>query len=505
MNMILIYYYLVKNEKCLLLDKKTPDKLNEYKVDTKKKIFIHNLFNYSLVDMLTILKLLLQMEKIVLYKHSNNISVKIKDTKKKNIDYKSLIFDYTLFFKEYLLRNKHEKDMLFNMHEYFDLYNRGKLKDKTTKRRQCSNPIFSHNISSSVPNKKVYLSNKNNASFTHDIKKKKTCSIKFILKRIIKKLGICIKDKCYINNVKGKELIFKFYVNNKKFYIFSFYKKIKGIYHLYRNILYVKGNNNINKEIAIINLILLNRRYYDRKKNSHIVNSLYIKYYIKYDVNKLFHIPDELIKNSRKTLEVNNFIYLSQVGKCFDEKTDRSDFCLSKNVVNLDESANKNTIKKSIHRHTHNNNIRIKLIKIYFNGKLFVSMPIVLIYNVIKNVFFMNNIFYFDIMNINLTNLYALKDIYFNNKLFFQNNNFIYLNNQNIILNSDELKVDLNYILLFYFLYFNKKENLRVPEQINPNFYFYFYSLLRNKDKENSKRIKKIVYREDKNILNFVF
>ncbi|CRH00850.1 conserved Plasmodium protein, unknown function [Plasmodium relictum] len=477
------YISLVKY-KCKLYN--TTNVLCELKIDNAKKIQFCNLFNFKLVDILTIFKILMKLKKIVLYKYNNSISIKVKRRRtEKNCKYNLswynniiLFDDFILFLNKYLRRNKKYK-LLFR--RFIDT-------ELIKKKNKINNVIYN------ILNGNYINDNK----LTTDEKKKKNKIYKYLkrcaLKRILRSININIKNKSYANNLNEKNFLIKFYVNNNLFHISSFYKRIKGIYYIYRSVVYIKKNN-IKKDIAIINLISDDKSYYEVKKSCIIVNTFYIKYFIKYNLNKIFVLHEEFLKKKFKTLK-KNFIHVSPISNYFNNYCGK----LQMNYFLIKTIENKNIINTNQFRSI-DNNIKIKIFKIYLNGKYFKSFPISLTYNINNKKFYLNNFFYFDIVKYNINNLCIFKDIYLNNLTFFQNNQFYYIDDQNIILNNDNIYIDINYILLFYFLYFNK-ENLYLPKIINPT--FCFYSLLYKK-KENSKIIRKIIYKADKNFVNFVF
>lgn len=151
------------------------------------------------------------------------------------------------------------------------------------------------------------------------------------------------------------------------------------------------------------------------------------------------------------------------------------------------------------------------------------SFPICLTYNINNYQFYLNNIKYFNINNFTTNELFILKDIYLNNKAYFMNNAFCYLNNENIIMSNEMLNIDLDYILLFYILYFNDNQNLYIPRVCNPAWPFYSMinrnnlvlkkttKIIKSVDKKESKNIKsrnilkRVIYKADQNFVNFVF
>ncbi|SBT37656.1 conserved Plasmodium protein, unknown function [Plasmodium ovale wallikeri] len=542
--------YAIKNEKSVLphRNRKNASVLCEYIVDTEKKILFSNLFHLDLTDVLNIFKILLILRKITLYKNGNIISIKINEIKKENsAHYDKTIHDYVAFLAKYFSRNKGkvEEDNFQKRFMYPEL-KKGKKQekekkenDRITKHEESYTKICESERTLTSRGGDL-LENGHITNYLQDRRKKKNnkknsklSSRYTILKRTIKKLYINIKEKCYINNMKDKTILFIFYVNDKKFIISSLYKKIKGIYYLYRNTLYISINNNIKREIAIINLISDNKSYYEKKKNAITVHSFYIKYYVKYHLERLFRPYSELRKNRRTQMDVLSIVRVAQTGGCLDgsNENEKFNFFLSENVpygcaycnacrmieedtvndrgtaTSGDTAPNGGAITGGIgttpHGCAESDNVNIKVVNIYMNGKFFMSLPMTLTYNVDRQFFYLNNYPYVDITKYGIMNLCALTDIYFNNFSFFQNKSFRYLNNQNIILNSDKLNFDINYILLFYFLYFNKKEKLCPPEKIKT--IFFFNSMLQEKKEKNFKVIKKIVHRADKNIVNFVF
>ncbi|CRG93864.1 conserved Plasmodium protein, unknown function [Plasmodium gallinaceum] len=480
---------LKKNRNILLVQRdyklnKKENVLCEFKIDNVKKIQFYNLFNFNLIDVLIIFKFLMQLKKIILYKYDNSISIKIKRQMiEKNYKYHvdwynniNLLDDFIDFLNKYLLKKKDYK-ILFK--KYID--------DELNRKKKKKNNIIYNTLSR----------NNNNDNIITKEKRKKKKIYKYlkrcVLKRIIKNISINIRNKNYTNNKNDKSFLINFYINDNHFCISSFYKKIKGIYYTYRSVVYYKENY-IKKVVAIINLISYNKSYYEIKKNYIIINSFYIKYYVKNILNKFFSLHEEFLKKKFKGLK-KNFIYVSPIRKYVNNYCEKIQMnYLEKNIEN------NNTINTNIYR-SFNNIIKIKTMTIYLNGKYFKSFPIILIYNINNNNFYLNNFFYFNIAKYDINNLCILKEIYLNNLTSFQNNKFYYIDDQNIILNNDNINIDINYIYLFYFLYFNE-ENLFLPDKINPTFCFYS---LTNRKKKNSKIIKKIIYKSDKNFINFVF
>ncbi|VTZ69264.1 conserved Plasmodium protein, unknown function [Plasmodium chabaudi chabaudi] len=500
--------YYCKNEKkrLILYNKEGPK--DEYKVDIEKKILGHNLFNFSLEDILTIFKLLLYLKKIILYRHNNNISIQIKEPlREDDSSYHDTIYEYGLFLKKYLSKNKNERNTFFNI---FDtkLIKTGDICCDAVEKNQQAQTVTLGSNDQLENNDTDYFMEKG-----RDMKEDKTniSNIIRIFKKIIKKLHIDLKEERYINKINDKTILIVFYVNGKKFGISCCYKKIDGTYYLYKNTVYVEVCDTIKKDIAIINLISNNRLFCDFSKDKISVNPFYIKYYVKYYLNTLFHISPKLVINNYSSMIYNNkFPYISQIGNPhnnLDKNTMHTFFLNDKNSIDIKQAQNcENKHNDAIRNYEHikkKNKINVKVIRIYMNGKYYVSIPMCLIYNVIKKKFYINNILYIDNTKHNLEDICTLMGIYFNNINFFQNNNFIYLNNTNIILNSDQLNFDLNYILLFYFAYFNNKKKLHTPKEINP--LFPFYNIMHNKKGNNSKIIKKVVYRSDSNFVNFVY
>ncbi|CAD2108727.1 conserved Plasmodium protein, unknown function [Plasmodium vinckei] len=512
--------YYCKNEKkrLILYNKEGPK--DEYKVDIEKKILGHNLFNFSLEDILTIFKLLLYLKKIILYRHNNNISIQIKEPLREDGNsYRDTIYEYGLFLKKYLSKNKNERNTFFNI---FDtkLIKTGDICCVTVEKNEqtCNNlcqtkkqqaQAITLDSNDQLGNNGIDYFIKNGG----DMKEDKTSISNIIrtLKKIIKKLHIDIKEERYINNINDKTILIVFYVNGKKFIISCCYKKIDRTYYLYKNTVYVEVCDIIKKDIAIINLISNNRLFCDFDKDKISVNPFYIKYYVKYYLNTLFHIGPKLVINNYSRMIYNNkFPYISQIGNShnnIDKNIMRPVFLNDKNSIDINQTQNyENKHNDTIRNYEHikkKNKINIKAIRIYVNGKYYVSIPMFLIYNVIKKKIYINNILYIDNTKHNLEDICTLMDIYFNNINFFQSNNFIYLNNTNVILNSDQLNFDLNYILLFYFAYFNNKKKLHTPKEINP--LFPFSNIMHNKKGSNSKVIKKVVYKADSNFVNFVY
>ncbi|VWU49475.1 conserved protein, unknown function [Hepatocystis sp. ex Piliocolobus tephrosceles] len=558
----------------VLTNKTAQNILCEYNVDMKKKVLFQNLFDFKILDILTIFKLLLLLNKIVLYKCNNKISIKIKkEIKRENKnDYNSTINDYVLFLKKYLLRKKKKKKKYLKKiinYVTFEKLNKLKqlnmLKEKNndmTTHEQCYKPLISEKkneiVTSSCVNEAQHIA----AYITNNINKKKNLSSKYILKQAIKKKYFNIKNVCYLNNIHDKMLLFIFYVNDRKFIISSFYKKIKSIYYLYRNVLYIEINKNIKKEIAIINLVSNNTTYFKNLKHMIVLNSFYIRYYVKFYLNKFVCSFNKKIMNIYEHLYRNPAnIYGRYIGNCvnnlcqsremYDTGNTSNEGCVKNSIKNCSRefvlktdsstdgfsaseigcnasnsnsnanerssSANKrdsNANKRNSNANKRNSNaneskssdknINIRLVNIYMNGKFYVSIPIVLTYNIIKNNFYLNNLFYLNSeKKYNISYLSTLISIYNSNIQFFQNNNYTWLNNETVVLNSHNFNLDINYILLFYFLYFNKKYNLFVSSHINPLFYFSY--ILKKKKDENSKIIKKVVYLPEKNMVNFVF
>lgn len=512
------YYCKHENKRLFLNNKEGPQ--DEYKVDIEKKILGHNLFNFSLVDILTIFKLLLYLKKIILYRHNNNVSIQIKEPlRENNNSYRDTIYEYGLFLKKYLSKNKNARNTFFNVIDT-KLIRTGEICcDATEKNEQTCNNLYqtkNQQTQTIIPSSNDQLKNNDTDHFIKkggDIKedKKNIPNIVRILKQIIKKLYIDIKEERYINNINDKTILIVFYVNAKKFVISCCYKKIDRMYYLYKNTVYVEVCDIIKKDIAIINLISNNKLFWDFSKDKISVNPFYIKYYVKYYFNTLFHLNPKLVINNYSSMLYNNkFPYISQIGDShnnIDKNIMHTFFLNNKNSIDIKQPQNyENKQNDTIRNYGHikkRKEINIKAIKIYMNGKYYVSIPMCLIYNVIKKKFYINNIFYIDNTKHNLESICTLVDIYFNNIHFFQSNNFIYLNNTNIILNSDQLSFDLNYILLFYFVYFNNKKKLHTPKEINP--LFPFSNIMHNKKGNNSKIIKKIVYKADSNFVNFVY
>ncbi|KJP85834.1 hypothetical protein AK88_04541 [Plasmodium fragile] len=493
----------IQNGRNLLLNSKTPSVLCEFNVEAEKKIYFHNLFNLSLVDVLTIFKLLLQLRKITLYKYNNNISFTARGGKNGDNSYKSTIHTYLLFLKTYLSRNEHGEDALL------EVFRRLQFEKKTEKQidvtanydGRCSEGITTDG----------YVRNGTEAHPKLGANKEK-CTVMYILKKVIRKLNVDIREKGYINNVRDKSFLFKFLVNKKKFRILSFYKKIKGVYYLYRNVMYMQVNRHLQKDIALISLVSTNKSFLEIEKNKISVDPFYVKYYYKYHMNKLLRLSEQLFLLGRKPIEESNLIHLSQMKACngIHEELRPRQFSSQENnriwsrqfIPN--ETDNKNGIQQnSVTRLKRKDGINIKVINVYLNGKFSVALPLVLTYNINKDIFYLNDLFYLDGSKYDVSSILTRREIYFNNLSFFECKNFSYLNNENIILNSDNLHFDLNYVLLFYYLYFNEGKKLCIRRHINPT--FYCYHPVGSQKGENKKRVQRIVYRADKNILNFVF
>ncbi|GAW81744.1 hypothetical protein, conserved [Plasmodium gonderi] len=493
--------FLVKNKESLSLNNKTPRVLCEFNVDADKKILFQNLLNFNLEDILTIFKLLLQLKKIILNKYNNNISLKIKEVNKKSNYYKRTIRAYIPFFKKYLARNKYDEDRLLNLFGNLEFVPQAKKIDNTTN--------YDKTRSSDISTE-YFMRDRVEVRSTYERRKQKY-TIAYILKKIIHKLNLEIKAKCYENNVRDKSFLFKFFVNKKNFHILSFYKKIKGDYYLFRNVMYVHLNRKLVKDVAVVNLISNNKSYFKIKKNCIQLNPFYVKYYYKYHLHKFLHLCEDLNQKGYKKLSKENIRHLSKIGvySITHEQRVQCKYSRDENSpvpcygTSQDEADNKNSLKKNASTHLQSDDINIKVVNIFLNGKFSFALPLVLTYNINKKNFYLNNLFYLDSIKYDLTSISHFRDIYFNNIVFFQRKNFIYLNNENIILNSDNLHFDLNYVLLFYFLNFNERENLCIRPHINPT--FCFYPPISRKNSENSKIIKRIVYRPEKNVLNFVF
>ncbi|EUR74731.1 hypothetical protein PFBG_01563 [Plasmodium falciparum 7G8] len=474
-----------KKVRCSLLNKKYEDKdlfykndknnvLNRYKVDDIKNIYFYNLLNFNLVDVLHICKILLHMKSITLYKYNNNMSINIQQSIK-------------------------EKE---------------KKKIEIKKRK---NVIWQNNSN--------YLINKNKSV---EKKRKRNYFKKYIIRGILENMNICVKKRSYVNNMKDKFFLFEFRVDNIQFSLECLYKKVRGIYFLYRNIMYIKINEDYKIPIAVLNIISNINVYYKVMKNYILVNSFFIKYYFKYYLNKFFNLNKMFIQEKKKKRKEYMFknikdsiIYVKEIKKttmnnhlCDDKKKEIiTPPCYAKDIINGTKFYNI-LIK---------NNIKIKRVKIYFNGKLFVSFPICLTYNINNYQFYLNNIKYFNINNFTTNELFILKDIYLNNKAYFMNNAFCYLNNENIIMSNEMLNIDLDYILLFYILYFNDNQNLYIPRVCNPAWPFYSMinrnnlvlkkttKIIKSVDKKESKNIKsrnilkRVIYKADQNFVNFVF
>ncbi|GAB67272.1 hypothetical protein PCYB_112930, partial [Plasmodium cynomolgi strain B] len=361
---------------------KTPSVLCEFNVDAEKKIYFHNLFNFNLIDVLTIFKLLLQLRKVTLYKHNDNISFAVREIKKGDNSYKSTIRTYLLFLKKYLLRNEHGEDALLD---------------------------------------------------------------------------------------------------------------------------------HLKKDIAVMSLVSTNKSFIKIEKSKIAVDPFYVKYYYKYHLNKLLCLSEELFLSGGKPIKEGNLIHLSQMETCTGrgEERGQGEFSSQENIpiwsrqTIPNEADNKHSIKTNPVTRLKKDGINIKVINVYLNGKFSVALPLVLTYNINKDIFYLNDLFYLDGSKYDVGSILTRREIYFNNLSFFQWKNFSYLNNENIILNSDNLHFDLNYILLFYHLYFNEGEKLCIRRHINPT--FYFYPPVGSKKGANPKRVERIVYRADKKVLNFVF
>ncbi|CAA9989039.1 conserved Plasmodium protein, unknown function [Plasmodium knowlesi strain H] len=493
---------LIKNERSLPLSSKTPSVLCEFNVEAEKKIYFHNLFNFPLVDVLTIFKLLLQLRKVTLYKYNDNISFTLREIKKGDISYKSTIRTYLLFLKKYLSRNKHGEN------EILELFRRLQFEKQTEKEIDVtasydgtdSEYITSHDYSLEGPG----------AHPRWEVNKKKW-TLMYILKKIIRKLNVDIRQKGCINNVRDKSFLFKFLVNKKKFRILSFYKKIKGVYYLCRNVMYVQVNSLLQKDIALLNLVSTNKSFLEIDKSKIALDPFYVKYYYKYHLNKLLCLSEQLFLMGRKLMHQGNLIHLSQMEMCTGRSKERAqgEFSFKDNIsiwshqTIENETDNKNSSRNDQMVRLKKDSINIKVINVYLNGKFSVALPLVLTYNINKDIFYLNNLFYLDGSKYDMGSILIRKEIYFNNLSFFQWKNFRYLNNENIILNSDNLRFDLNYVLLFYHLYFNEGEKLCIRSHINPT--FYFYPPVRSRKGSNQKRVERVVYRADKNVLNFVF
>ncbi|CAG9477768.1 conserved Plasmodium protein, unknown function [Plasmodium vivax] len=479
---------LIKNGRSSSLSSKMPSVLCQFNVDAEKRIFFHTLFNFSLVDVLTIFKLLLQLRKITLYKHNGNILFTVRETKKGDDSYKSAIRTYLLFLKKYLSRNEHAEDALLQLF-------RGLQFEKQTERQIDATTIYDGRGSEDIPTDGYARKGAN----------KKKLTVRYILKKIIRKLNVDIRQKGYINNVRDKSFLFKFLVNKKKFRILSFYKKIKGVYYLCRNVMYVQVNSHLQKDIAVMSLVSTNKSFFKIEKSRIAVDPFYVKYYYKYHLNKLLSLSERLF------LSGGNLIHLSQIKTCIGKSEERGQGEISsqentpiwstRTIPN--EAENKNSIKTNpVITRLKKEGINIKVINVHLNGKFSVAMPLVLTYNINKDIFYLNDLFYVDGSKYDVGSIITRREIYFNNLSFFQGKNFSYLNNENIILNSDHLHFDLNYVLLFYHLYFNEGENLYIRRYINPT--FCFYPPVGSKEGVNSRRVERVVYRADKNVLNFV-
>ncbi|CAG25099.1 hypothetical protein CYL21_4296 [Plasmodium falciparum NF54] len=534
-----------KKVRCSLLNKKYEDKdlfykndknnvLNRYKVDDIKNIYFYNLLNFNLVDVLHICKILLHMKSITLYKYNNNMSINIqqsiKEKEKKKIEIKKrknviwqnnsnyLINSLVLFFKKYLKRYKEEKDLFFKLASY-----QMEKKEKKKKKKKKTQ-INSDNYVLTIKN----LIDENIENKSVEKKRKRNYFKKYIIRGILENMNICVKKRSYVNNMKDKFFLFEFRVDNIQFSLECLYKKVRGIYFLYRNIMYIKINEDYKIPIAVLNIISNINVYYKVMKNYILVNSFFIKYYFKYYLNKFFNLNKMFIQEKKKKRKEYMFknikdsiIYVKEIKKttmnnhlCDDKKKEIiTPPCYAKDIINGTKFYNI-LIK---------NNIKIKRVKIYFNGKLFVSFPICLTYNINNYQFYLNNIKYFNINNFTTNELFILKDIYLNNKAYFMNNAFCYLNNENIIMSNEMLNIDLDYILLFYILYFNDNQNLYIPRVCNPAWPFYSMinrnnlvlkkttKIIKSVDKKESKNIKsrnilkRVIYKADQNFVNFVF
>ncbi|SOV12508.1 conserved Plasmodium protein, unknown function [Plasmodium gaboni] len=536
-----------KKARCLLVDKKCEYKdlfykndksniLNRYKVDDIKNIYFYNLLHFNLLDVLNICKILLHMKSITLYKYNNNVSIniqqfikdknKIKEEKRKNSIWQNnsndLINSLVIFFKKYFQRYKEEKDLFFKLASY-QMEKKKKKKKKKAKNISENYVLASQNLmDENIDNKSVKKKGKTNYFK------------KYIIRGILENTNISIKKKSYVNNIKDKIFLFEFSVDNIEFSLECLYKKVRGIYLLYRNIMYIKINEHYKIPIAVLNIISNINVYYKVMKNYILVNSFFIKYYFKYYLNKVFNLNNMFVQGKKKKKKKeyifknmkDNLIYIRQIKKkttmnnhpCNDKKKEIiSTPYYSKGIIN----------GMDFYNILHKNNIKIKRVKIYFNGKLFVSFPICLTYNINNYQFYLNNIKYININMNNLTTneLFIIKDIYLNNKIYFKNNAFCYLNNENIIMSNEMINIDLDYILLFYILYFNDNQNLYIPRVCNPAWPFYsminennlvlkkkttkrIQKELTKKDQKNinSRNIlKRVIYKADQNFVNFVF
>ncbi|SOV74825.1 conserved Plasmodium protein, unknown function [Plasmodium sp. gorilla clade G3] len=530
-----------KKVRCSLLDKKYEDKdlfhkndksniLNKYKVDDIKNIYFYNLLHFNLVDVLNTCKILLHMKSITLYKYNNNVSInieqsikenekdKIKKKKRKKVIWQNnenyLINSLVMFFKKYLKRYKEEKDLFFKLASY--------QMEKKKKKKKVQNISDNYVLASQI------LIDENIDNKCVEKKRKTNYFKKYIIRGILENRNISVKKGRYVNNIKDKFFLFEFRVDNIHFSLECLYKKVRGIYFLYRNIMYIKINEDYKIPIAVLNIISNINVYCKVMKNYILVNSFFIKYYFKYYLNKVFNLNQMFIQEKKKKRKEyifknmkDNLIYIREIKKrtmnnhpCDDKKKEIiSPLCYPKNIINGMEFYNI-LIK---------NNIKIKRVKIYFNGKLFVSFPICLTYNINNYQFYLNNIKYININNFTTNELFILKDIYLNNTVYFMNNVFCYLNNENIIMSNEKLNIDLDYILLFYILYFNDSQNLYIPRVCNPAWPFYSMingnklalkkttKTMKSVDKKESKNIKsmnilkRVIYKADQNFVNFVF
>ncbi|EUD68600.1 hypothetical protein C922_00999 [Plasmodium inui San Antonio 1] len=493
---------LIQNGMSLSLSSKKPSVLCAFNVDEEKKIFFHNLLNFRLVDVLTIFKLLLQLRKVTLYKHTDNISFTVREMKKGNNSYKSTIRTYLLFLKKYLSRNEYGEDALLELFRHLQF-------EKQTEKQIDVTTSYDGMDSEDIPTD-GYARKGAEAHRTWGVNKKEY-TVMYMLKKIIRNLNVDIRQKGYINNVRDKSFLFKFLVNKKKFRILSFYKKIKGVYYLCRNIMYMQIRSHLQKDIAVMSLVSTNKSFLEIEKSKITVDPFYVKYYYKYHLNKLLCLSEQLFLSRGNPIKEGNFIHLSQMEMCTDRSEERgkSEFSSQDNIpiwsgqAIPNEADNKNSIKRNAATRLKKYGINIKVINVYLNGKFSVALPLVLTYNINNDIFYLNDLFYLDGTKYDLGSILTRREIYFNNLSLFQWKNFSYLNNENIILNSDNLHFDLNYVLLFYHLYFNKGGKLCIRRHINPT--FSFYPPLGSKKGANPKRVERIVYRSDKNVLNFVF
>ncbi|ANQ08995.1 Uncharacterized protein PCOAH_00033970 [Plasmodium coatneyi] len=492
----------IQNGRRLSLNSKTPSVLCEFNVDAEKKIYFQNLFNFSLIDLLNIFKLLLQLRKVTLYKHNDNISFTVRGMKKGDNSYKSTIRTYLLFLKKYLSRNEHGED------ELLELFRRLQF-EKQTEKQIDVRTSYGGTGSEDIPTD-GYAGKGAEAYPTWGLDKKQW-TLMYILKKIMRKLNVDIRQKGYINNVRDKSFLFKFLVNKKKFRILSFYKKIKGVYYLCRNVMYVQVNSHLQKDIAVMNLVSANKSFLEIGKSKIAVDPFYIKYYYKYHLNKLLRLSEQLFFTGGKLIDQGNLIHLSKIEMCTgkseergqDELSSQENIPIWSHQTIPSEANNKDSSKNDRMARLKKDGINIKVINVYLNGKFSSTLPLVLTYNINKDIFYLNELLYLDGSKYDVRSILTRREIYFNNLSFFQSKNFSYLNNENIILNSDKLHFDLNYVLLFYHLYFNEREKLCIRPHINPT--FYFYPRGGSKKGANQKRVERIVYRADKNVLNFVF